>query len=79
MLSPLLKYGFDGVIGSAGGYIECMGKVIYDCPMTNEQQKVLLKLLKENGSEELKIIADDICASVEKDGLLHAFEKYQLL
>ena len=21
MLSPLLKYGFDGVIGSAGGYI----------------------------------------------------------
>ena len=34
MLSPLLKYGFDGFIGSSGGYIVCDGQVIYDCPMT---------------------------------------------
>lgn len=38
MLSPLLAYHFDGVIGSAGGYIECNGEVVYDCPMTAEQQ-----------------------------------------
>ena len=25
MLSPLLRYGFDGLVGSAGGYIEYGG------------------------------------------------------
>ena len=30
MLLPLLRYGFDGVIASAGGYVECQGQVIYD-------------------------------------------------
>ena len=38
MLSPLLQYGFDGFAGSAGGYIEYRGQVVYDCPMTAEQQ-----------------------------------------
>lgn len=49
MLSPLLHYGFDGVIGSAGGYIECGGKVIYDCPMTEEQRIRAMNTLQENG------------------------------
>ena len=49
MLSPLLKYGFDGVIASSGGYIECMGQVIYDCPMTEEQRRQALEVLKRNG------------------------------
>lgn len=38
MLSPLLRYGFDGVISSAGGCIRYGDEPIYDCPMTPEQQ-----------------------------------------
>ncbi|NBH32672.1 HAD family hydrolase [Clostridiaceae bacterium] len=49
MLSPLLKYGFDGFIGSSGGYIVCDGQVIYDCPMTEEQKQKAMKVLKANG------------------------------
>ncbi len=49
MISPLLKYDFDGVIASSGGYIVCQGKVIYDCPMTEEQKKTVLDVLKKNG------------------------------
>lgn len=48
MLSPLLSYGFDGVIASSGGYIICRGQVIYDCPMTEEQKENVLKVLKKN-------------------------------
>ena len=36
MLSPLLKFGFDGLVASAGGYVMVDGKVIYDHPMTSE-------------------------------------------
>lgn len=49
MLSSLLKYGFDGVIASAGGYIQCLGKVVYDCPMTKEQTVRAMGVLKEHG------------------------------
>ena len=49
MLSPLLKYGFDGLVGSAGGYIECGGEIVYDCPMTPEQQKQAMTVLADNG------------------------------
>ncbi|MBD5541495.1 MAG: HAD family hydrolase [Lachnospiraceae bacterium] len=49
MLKPLLKYGFDGIIASAGGYIEFRGTAIYDCPMTEEQRKLAMEALKENG------------------------------
>lgn len=49
MLSPLLKYGFDGVIASSGGYIEFQKKVIYDCPMTEEQKTKAMDILQENG------------------------------
>ena len=49
MLSPLLSYGFDGVVASSGGYIECHGEVIYDCPMTEQQQQSVLGVLEENG------------------------------
>ncbi len=48
MLSPLLKYGFDGFIGSSGGYIVCDGQVIYDCPMTEEQKQRAMEVLREN-------------------------------
>lgn len=49
MLSPLLQYNFDGVISSAGGCIEYGGKVVYDCPMTPEQQRRVLSVFEESG------------------------------
>ena len=49
MLSPLLQYGFDGLIGSSGGYIESAGKAIYDCPMTEEQRVRAMNVLQEHG------------------------------
>ena len=49
MLSPLLVYPFDGIIGSAGGYIELGGKVIYSCPMTAQQQARAMKCFADNG------------------------------
>lgn len=49
MLSPLLGYGFDGLVGSAGGYIEYGGEVIYDCPMTPAQQELVLDVFRRNG------------------------------
>ena len=49
MLSPLLQYGFDGVIASSGGYVECEGSVIYDRPMTKEESGRALEILDKNG------------------------------
>ena len=49
MLSPLLKYGFDGVVASAGGYVEFGGQVIYDCPMSDRQRDIALQTLHESG------------------------------
>lgn len=49
MLSPLLRYGFDGAVASSGGYIVCGKEVIYDCPMTEMQSKKAMELLKEHG------------------------------
>lgn len=49
MLFPVLEFGFDGLIASAGGYIEYDGQVVYDCPMTPEQQARVLDIFKESG------------------------------
>jgi len=49
MLSPLLEYPFDGVIASAGGYIEYEGKIIYERPMTREQQTKAQTVFRKNG------------------------------
>ncbi len=49
MLFPVLKFGFDGLIASAGGYIEYDGPVVYDCPMTPKQQERVLNIFKESG------------------------------
>lgn len=49
MLFPVMQYGFDGLIASAGGYIEYNGQVVYDCPMTPEQQTRVLDIFKESG------------------------------
>jgi Cof subfamily protein (haloacid dehalogenase superfamily) len=49
MLSPLLQYGFDGMVASAGGYVTCGDEVIFDCPMTREQLDTALTSLHRNG------------------------------
>lgn len=49
MLSPFLKYGFDGAVGSAGGYVECKGEVIYDCKMSEEQKHRVTNVLERLG------------------------------
>lgn len=48
MLSPLLPFGFDGVVASCGGYIQFKDQVIYDCPMTEEQKITAMEVLKKN-------------------------------
>lgn len=49
MLKPLLHYGFDGVVASAGGYIRLGNQVIYDCPMTEKQREHVFGTLEQNG------------------------------
>lgn len=49
MLAPLLPYGFDGVVASAGGYVTYGDKVLFDCPMTQQQTALAMELLKKNG------------------------------
>lgn len=49
MLSPLLKYDFDGVISCSGGCIEYGNQMVYDCPMTPEQQERVLTVFRESG------------------------------
>lgn len=49
MLSPLLQYGFDGVIASSGGYVVCGDEVIYDCPMSPKEKHLAMETLQKNG------------------------------
>ena len=49
MLSPVLAYGFDGAVASGGGYVFSESDVLFDCPMTPEQQEKALRLFAENG------------------------------
>ena len=49
MLSPVLAYGCDGAVASAGGYVFAGDRVLYDCSMTDAQRETAMRLLKENG------------------------------
>ena len=49
MLAPLLKYGFDGYIACAGGYIKVGEDLIYDMPMTEEERETAVEKLHEEG------------------------------
>ena len=49
MLSPVLALGFDGAVSCAGGYVFAGDRVLFDCPMTEEQLQTGLRLLGENG------------------------------
>lgn len=49
MLKPLLQYGFDGMVASAGGYVTIGNTVIYDHPMPQEEVRSALEVLHRNG------------------------------
>lgn len=49
MLKPLLVYGFDGIIGSGGGYVTAGDEVLYDCPMTDRQRDTAIETLHRHG------------------------------
>ena len=53
MLSPLLRFGFDGVVGIAGGFVALGNpepkEVLFDCPMEDAQRDLALRLLHKNG------------------------------
>lgn len=49
MLKPLLKYGFDGMVAGAGGYVTVGSEVIFDCPMTKEQTETAVETLHKHG------------------------------
>ena len=49
MLAPVLALGFEGAVSCAGGHVFAGDKVLYDCPMPQEQFETGMKLLKETG------------------------------
>lgn len=49
MMAPLMKYGFDGAVASAGGHIRCKEEVIYDCPMETELRDRTMQILADYG------------------------------
>lgn len=49
MLRPLLRYGFDGAVASAGGYVFCGEELLFDCPMTREQLDTALGCFRREG------------------------------
>ena len=51
MTKPLLAYGFDGFVCSAGGYVGCDGKILVDLPMEPAQVEGLREVLGRAGAE----------------------------
>ena len=51
MTAPVLDYGFDGYVCSAGGYVVCGQEVLFDCPMTPAQCEGVRALLEAHGVE----------------------------
>lgn len=49
LMFPLLSYGFDGAIASAGGYVACGDKVIYDHPMEDPLLRETMETLSAHG------------------------------
>ena len=51
MTQPLLEYGFDGAVCSAGGYVFCGDKVLVDLPMEPELAKGVCDAMERHGVE----------------------------
>lgn len=65
MQEPVLSYGFDGTVASAGGYVVCGGKVLYDHPMSREKLAWTLELLDSAGAYYLLETRDAAYGSEE--------------
>ena len=51
MTQPLLDYGFDGAVCSAGGYVFCGDKVLVDLPMEPELAEGVRNAMERHGVE----------------------------
>jgi hypothetical protein len=49
MLAPVLALGFEGAVAGAGGYVLAGDRVLFDCPMPQEDFETGMRLLKETG------------------------------
>lgn len=49
MMSPVYEYGFDGAVAGAGGYVFVGDKVLFDCPMPDDEFRLGMKLLGDQG------------------------------
>ena len=49
MLAPVLSYGFEGAVACAGGYVFAGDRVLFDCPIPDEQRDLALTLMQESG------------------------------
>ncbi|MBR4549982.1 MAG: HAD hydrolase family protein [Oscillospiraceae bacterium] len=49
MLLPVLGFGFDGAVASAGGYVFAGDELLFDCPMTEEQRSCAVRAFREGG------------------------------
>ena len=72
MAEPLLQYGFDGVIASAGGLVYVDDKALFDCPLNEGQLKSALDVLEKNGIfrvlESRDVIFGDRSIKISLDG-----------
>ena len=51
MTQPLLDYGFDGAVCSAGGYVFCGDKVLVDLPMEPQLAQDVRSAMERHGVE----------------------------
>lgn len=49
MMAPVYEYGFDGAVAGAGGYVFVGDKVLFDCPMPDDEFRLGMKLLGDKG------------------------------
>lgn len=49
MMAPVYKLGFDGAVAGAGGYVFVGDEVLFDCPMPDEDFRLGMKLLGDQG------------------------------
>ncbi|MBR3036624.1 MAG: HAD family phosphatase [Lachnospiraceae bacterium] len=49
MLDPVFRLGFEGAVAGAGGYVFTRDEVLFDCPMPEEEFRLGMKLLGDNG------------------------------
>ena len=65
MTQPLLPYGFDGFVCSAGGYVGCNGKILVDITMPPEDVAGLRRVLEAHGVECTLEVRDDTYGGVQ--------------